>query len=551
LKNLSYAVDCALFEVSAPAFRPQQVFWYSASVLAVFAWLRTLLVRLVELERLQVGRTAAEWIAFGTSLLFALHPAHVESVTWLSGRKDVLSGFFVPAALGCGLAYSLRVGSGGRRHIWLVGAASLVFLACGLLSKPTGVAIAPLLLVQEYWIGQSAVTREARRQRLLGLAWLLVPAWILTLAFAAFYAHVVAPYAEAPGVTTGDPIPAPGVRIGQQLARDLQLVLNPSTLTPIVPEHWFSADPWSVAAIAGYFALLALASVLVAGARRRQPLALAVALFVVPVLPSLLKPVWGQYVAGRYLYHALLGPAFALAWLCARTLQQHERLRPLLTAAAAALALVWAGTAFGYSAAFRSSDALWEYSIAVDPTFPRFYDLGARAALAQRDVERAVRLLEDCLKAVPGASECAGPLGGLMLRFDPRRGEALLEQALPRDKTGTAHVRLAQHWSQTGRTKDALELYERWLSGRGTDPEQLGVVVDLALADHQYEKAKRYLWQQIAAASVLRPASPPSAAAIVRAAEQTGDEALAARARAAAVSCTRSDCFASALGVHP
>jgi tetratricopeptide (TPR) repeat protein len=247
----------------------------------------------------------------------------------------------------------------------------------------------------------------------------------------------------------------------------------------------------------------------------------------------------------------MLGPIFALSWLSARTLQRHARFRILLAVASGGLALVWGGVTVAYNTAFRSSDALWAYSIGVDPKFPKFYDLGARAALLRGDPQSAVELLEQCIRAVPDASECAAPLGGILLAFDPERGEALLEQVLPHDHTGTAHVRLAQYWSQQGRTSEALAFFEHWLNGRGTDPEQLGVLVDLAIADHQLSKARQYLRQQITAASVLRPASPPPSAEIVRAAEQTGDESLATRTRAAAARCSRNDCFAAAVGVRP
>jgi hypothetical protein len=351
LQNLSFAVDRALFGPSASAFRPQHILWYVASVLAVYGWLRSLLVELSEQESLRVSRGAAEWIAFGTSLLFALHPVHVESVTWLVGRKDVLSGFFLPAACGCGLAYSLRVARSSGMGAWLFCASSLLFLALGLLSNPTALAIAPLLLVQELWVARADFSRDERRRRLRALACLHAPAWVLTFAFAAFYARVVAPSAQSMGVTSDVPVPTAAARVGEQLARNLQLVLEPSASNPIVPEHWFSVDPRSLGAVTGYVTAAVLAAIFVGGLVRRWPLALAVALFVVPSLPSLLGPVAGQHVAGRYLYHAVLGPTLALAWLFALTLQRHERLRPLLIAAAGALALVWAGTAFGYSSA--------------------------------------------------------------------------------------------------------------------------------------------------------------------------------------------------------
>jgi hypothetical protein len=555
LKNLSYAVDAALVGTSAPAFRPQQIFWYVASVLGAYAWLRVLLRRLAELGRLELTSENAEWLAFGTSLLFALHPAHVESVTWLSGRKDVLSGAFMLAALGCGAVYSVRVARQDATHgvrAWPYCAASLGCVALALLSKPTAVMTAPLLLAQEFWLAPTdALTLEQRRARLRSRAWLHVPAWFMTLGFALIYERVAGKFAGPPLPEAGNVVPNVVVRLGEQLARALQLVLSPSALTPIVPDHLFDAALFSLAAMLGYASIILLAAVFAGGARRRHPLSLAIVLFVVPIMPSIIRPVWGQYVAGRYLFHALIGPTLALVWLGLRALEHRPRVRVPLIAAASTLPLIWAGGTIAYNSAFRSSDALWAYAIGVDPQFPRFYDLAARAALMRGDADYAQAVLKSCVEAVPKATECAAPLGGLLLRTDPKRGEARLLQVLPHDRSGTAHLRLAQHWSQHGRTREALALYESWLNGKTTGPDQLGALVDLAIADGQLVKAREYLRRLVAAASVMQPATPPRTREIARAAERAGDPAMAEQVRAAADRCNRSDCLAAALGVRP
>jgi protein O-mannosyl-transferase len=551
LKNLSYAIDYALFGGDASGFRPQQLFWYAASVLATYLWLRSLLARLSELDRLGVTCDTREWLALGTTLLFALHPAHVESVSWLSGRKDLLSGTFVAAALGCGLAYSEQVRRRARGEVaraWPFGLAALVWTVLALLSKPTAIALPLLLLLQDFWVYERG---PGIRASWLARAALHVPIGAATLAFAVFYERTIGAYTA--NLVEANPAFAPPfpVRIGEQLARYLQLVVDPSSLTPMIPEHRFSADAMSPIAWLGYLMALALAAALVLGTRRRHPLALAAWLFVLPILPSLLRPVWGQYVAGRYLFHALLGPVLALAWACARAAERHARLRRLLAAASCLVAVLWIGATQAYSRAFRSSAALWDYSIEVDPTYWRFYDSGARAALLEGHFDRALSLLERCLEVDARASQCAAPLGGLLLAVDPERGEELLLEVLPHDTTGTAHLRLAQYWSQHGRSREALALYERWLNGRIRSPDEFGALVDLAIADGQLKKARGYLRQQIAAASVLHPASPPPSAAVVRATERIGDPELAASAKRAAERCKRSDCFAAALGLHP
>ena len=85
-----------------------------------------------------LGRSAM--VAF----LFALHPAHVESVAWVAERKDVLCAFFWFATL---LAYAWYV----RRPSWKRYVLVVCCFACGLMSKPMAVTLPFTLLLLDYW----------------------------------------------------------------------------------------------------------------------------------------------------------------------------------------------------------------------------------------------------------------------------------------------------------------------------------------------------------------------------------------------------------------
>ena len=94
--------------------------------------------------------TAKLWPSAFIATLFALHPMHVESVAWVSERKDVLSTFFLLLTL---LAYAryveLSVAKKGAR--WSVYALSLLFFALGLMSKPMLVTLPGLLFLLDFW----------------------------------------------------------------------------------------------------------------------------------------------------------------------------------------------------------------------------------------------------------------------------------------------------------------------------------------------------------------------------------------------------------------
>ena len=78
-------------------------------------------------------------IAITTSLLFGVHPMHVESVAWVSERKDVLYSLFFLAGL---LSYTNYVDTGSRRQYGL----TIVLLLLSLLSKPAAVIFPVALL---------------------------------------------------------------------------------------------------------------------------------------------------------------------------------------------------------------------------------------------------------------------------------------------------------------------------------------------------------------------------------------------------------------------
>ena len=91
------------------------------------------------------------WVALFTALVFAVHPMHVESVAWISERKDVLYTFFYLLAL---LYYWRYLVQQRRKDYWI----TFVFFLLSLLSKPAAVVLPLSLLLLDYW-------RERRWER--------------------------------------------------------------------------------------------------------------------------------------------------------------------------------------------------------------------------------------------------------------------------------------------------------------------------------------------------------------------------------------------------
>src|SRR3984957_8649015 len=94
--------------------------------------------------------TCAMWRSAVVAALFAWHPLHVESVAWVSERKDVLSTFFWLLTMAAYGAYAKRPkAQGPRPKIYYC--LALVCFALGLMSKPMVVTLPFVLLLLDYW----------------------------------------------------------------------------------------------------------------------------------------------------------------------------------------------------------------------------------------------------------------------------------------------------------------------------------------------------------------------------------------------------------------
>ena len=104
--------------------------------------------------------TGSVWKSAAVAMLFAIHPMHVESVAWISERKDVLSTAFALASM---LAYVRFAGSKGGPATRYYAAAIILF-ALGLMAKPMIVTLPFVILLIDHWpIRRIASAVDARK----------------------------------------------------------------------------------------------------------------------------------------------------------------------------------------------------------------------------------------------------------------------------------------------------------------------------------------------------------------------------------------------------
>ncbi len=431
LSWLTYAADWALWGLDAPAFRRTNLFLH-----ALAAGLCVLVARCLLDAALgaRLPERARNLGAFAAGLAFALHPLRVESVVWVTERRDVLSGVFVLAAW---LAYL------EERFVL----APFLF-AGALLSKGTAVALPFFLLACEYFpLGRLRTEPRAVARRLL-------PYFLLALATG---------LANLGGFGTGD-LDVPWISLGLRGAIAahapgfyLLKTLIPFGLSPYYP----LVVPVSrlYGALAFYAAVGILATIAGYRSRRQAPwawAAWAASLAALAPVSGLLQN-GAQIAADRYTYLPCLPFALVVGGFFAAAAAKRPR---AAGAGLAALACVLAALTWRQSAFWRDDVALWTRAVALAPDgyLPR--SNLASAQLVAGDADGALAQYREVLRLRPddfGARVNAGML--LEKRGRLAEAEAVLRAALTlRPGAADATVNLANVLSARGERAAALTL---------------------------------------------------------------------------------------------
>jgi len=127
---LSHMLDCHLFGLHAGMHHFVSLMLHMANSLLLFYVLKKM--------------TGSRWRSCLVAALFALHPLHVESVAWISERKDVLSTLFWMLCLVQYMRYVER--SGIVRYLLV-----LFLFALGLMAKPMVITLPFVLLLLDFW----------------------------------------------------------------------------------------------------------------------------------------------------------------------------------------------------------------------------------------------------------------------------------------------------------------------------------------------------------------------------------------------------------------
>lgn len=430
----SYLLDVELFGFSAPVFHTTNAIIHMLTVLLVYVFF------------LQCGAGLPR--ALVIAACFAIHPLHVESVAWISERKDVLCGFFW--FLTC-IAYLRYARSPGVLRY-----AGVTFaLLLALLSKPMAVTLPFVLLLLDVWPLSRLQEPNDLKKRLKEK----IPLFVLS---AGCIALTLFAQVGSGSIQSLDTFP-PGTRIANGLVSYftyLSKVFWPSNLAFFYPHPTNGLGSFQIVMAALGLAVLTGYSIFTL--RSRPYLFVGWFWFLgtlVPVIGAV--QVGAHAMADRYMYIPLAGLLICIVWAVTDwTLKIRWRQNTAGVAATASIVLL-AIVASAQTETWRNAETLFRHAIAVTSNnFLAHNNLGV--ALSDTKQEEAIAQFESALTILPDYREARLNLGIVFLE-QGRPEEAIAQylkliQSDPQDFD--AHFQFGRARSMQQRYAEAIAHYQ-------------------------------------------------------------------------------------------
>jgi tetratricopeptide (TPR) repeat protein len=419
---LSLMLDYSIFGLNPSGFHLINLLFHVMNTLLLFLILRRM--------------TKTLWPSAFVACLFAIHPLHVESVAWITERKDVLSTFFWMLTLG---AYSYYVESPGFRRYVLV----FLFFALGLMAKPMLITLPFVLLLLDYWplrrfsevkpdhnvqteefksVPSDKQKKKSKKKNavketleikkpaepeykwslIYPLLWEKVPLFILVI-LSSIITYIAQ---QKGGAVTSIEALSPFVRIGNAVVSYIAYIgkmIWPSNLAVFYPYPKLLV-PWQV--IGSVFLFIAITLVVIWRAKRSPYLAMGWLWYAGTLVPVIgIVQAGRQAMADRYTYIPLIGLFIIVAWGVPEILKKWNYRKEILLTASALIILclcIITWTQVGY---WQNSIALFDHTLKVTDnnwfTYSSrgntYYDLG--------DYQQAIEDYDRAIEIKPGYAE--------------------------------------------------------------------------------------------------------------------------------------------------
>ncbi|MDD2772176.1 MAG: tetratricopeptide repeat protein [Elusimicrobiales bacterium] len=463
LVMLSFMAEYKLFELNPKVYHADNLLLHIANCLLA-AWLALSLLGSAE-------------AALAAGLLFGLHPLHVESVAWVSERKDLLFTLFFLAALAAWLRYRKN---GARAAYW----ASAAFLLCSLMAKPQGFILPPVLLLLDWYQGR----RLDQRALLDKLPHALLCAFFLALAL--FSINRADAMFKHPELNLFDRLCVASYGLLAYVKR-LFLPFGLSAVYPY-PDKTGMFLPWRFAIAP--FAAAAFFGALLWFFRKNRDIVLGVLFFLITVAPGLqFMPIAPTVAFDHYTYLAYTGIFIAAGAAFARlSASAKAAARYAAWTALAAIAIALGSLSYVRAGVWRNSITLWNDVLEKYPGNQIALNNRAVARLNAGEPKAALIDIETAMAAAPKESrnylnrgmarKALGDIKGALADFS---SAIELEPGNP-----DAYVNRGNFYNERGDLKAAMTDYE---SAIRLDPLKDGAYNNLAGTCYKLGDARKAL----------------------------------------------------------
>lgn len=478
LTRLSHMLDYALFGLRAPWHHGENVLIHVLASLLLYSFL--------------YRGTRERWPSAFVAAVFALHPVHVESVVWISERKDVLCAFFWFAALWAWVRYTERPSKASY-------VLTLSLLAAGVMSKPMIVTFPLLLPLLGLW----PLRRSVSRRRLI-----LEEAPFVAVAAAGAILTLLAQ--SAFGAVRSLKSIAFGERVENALITVFIYIGKTFWPTNLANPYHSEREPVWLAALAGLG--IAGISVLVVAMRRNRPyLVTGWFWFLITLLPVIgLVQVGGQARADRYMYVPMVGLLIVVAWGAADILKgfgAHRWAVPAAAAAAGAACLTLACVTRNQQQYWVDSPTLFRHAIAIDSQNYLAWEYLGASTDWEKELSGRIECFRIATQIRPDLPEPHGSLGRALLKAGlVDESIAELETSLRINPLDTrARCNLGTAFLRANRVDDAVSQFRTALRN---DPDSPMALNNLAVGLWQVPGSSAEAKKQLERAISLKPDDP-------------------------------------------
>ncbi len=376
LPLLTYAVEFKLFGKDPAPYHRTNLIIHLLSTLLIFQ-----LFRLLKLDLI--------YAAFG-ALLFGIHPMRVESVAWISERKDVLYVLFYIAALLC---YVRNLSTGKKRSSWFW--LSILFALLSLLSKIEAVTLPLTMLLIDYLLERPLKFRLVKEK---------IPFFALSLLFGGLGIVIILWVNRKAGLLKINEMIGFGDRIIYGIYALNGYVVKffaPVRQSAIYPYPEFSGFAKTLFYILNPLLLVALIYFVYKSTRFTRVIVFGTLVFLCSIIFLLqIFAVGNGFFADRYTYIPYAGFIFIIAWLGNYLVKKRENMKFLVLPAMVLISAIFIGVTFSRCKIWKNDETLWTKVIEYYPEeldWPYanravFYINTGQKEKALSDLDKAIRI---------------------------------------------------------------------------------------------------------------------------------------------------------------